>query len=138
MPPAPAGAVTTATMAPLLRDAGDPLPGPALASAVLADGAGTNLALPVRQEVTRMSDTPRSILMPDSPREDQPGPIERRDEQVGENRRDQSFQEVPAPQGLKTPPLREVGEDSGEWTTGGGSDPNELDDTQPSPDDSSR
>jgi hypothetical protein len=80
-----------------------------------------------------MSDTPRSILMPDSSRDNsnQPGPIERRDEQVGENRRDQSFQEVPAPQGLKTPPLREVGEDSGEWTTGGGSDPNELDDTQP-------
>ena len=85
-----------------------------------------------------MTDTPRSILMPDSSRDDQPGPIERRDEQVGENRRDQSFQEVPAPQGLKTPPLREVGEDSGEWTTGGGSDPNELDDTHPSPDDSSR
>jgi hypothetical protein len=57
----------------------------------------------------------------------------RRDEQVGENRRDQGFQEVPATQGLKNPPLKEVGDDSGEWTRGGGTDPNELDDTQPSP-----
>jgi hypothetical protein len=78
-----------------------------------------------------MSDTPRSILMPDSSRENPASTPERRDEQVGENRRDQSFQEVPAPQGLKTPPLKEVGEDSGEWTRGGGSDPNELDDTEP-------
>jgi len=78
-----------------------------------------------------MSETPRSILVPD-PKREQGSPVgERRDEQVGENRRDQNFQEVPAPQGLKTPPLREVGEDSGEWTRGGGSDPNELDDTQP-------
>ncbi len=36
------------------------------------------------------------------------------------------FQEVPAEQGLKKPPTDlEVGEDSGEWTRGGGSDPNE-------------
>ena len=72
------------------------------------------------------SDSPRSILMPE------PDPS-RRDEQVGENRRDQNFQEVPATHGLKTPPSAEPGEDSGEWTRGGGSDPNELDDTQPSP-----
>ena len=77
-----------------------------------------------------MSETPRSILMPDPSREI-PGSPDRRDEQVGENRRDQSFQEVPAPQGLKTPPSRESGEDSGEWTRGGGTDPNELDDTHP-------
>jgi hypothetical protein len=85
-----------------------------------------------------MSDTPRSILMPDSSKDDRSTPDSRRDEQVGENRRDQSFQEVPAPQGLKTPPLREVGEDSGEWTRGGGADPNELDDTQPGPDGKNR
>ena len=72
------------------------------------------------------SDSPRSILMPESD-------PSRREEQVGENRRDQNFQEVPATQGLKTPPAAEPGEDSGEWTRGGGSDPNELDDTQPSP-----
>ena len=80
-----------------------------------------------------MSDTPRSILMPDPSRDD-PSPAatgDRRDEQVGENRRDQSFQEVSAPQGLKTPPASEPGEDSGEWTRGGGTDPNELDDTEP-------
>jgi hypothetical protein len=71
-------------------------------------------------------DAPRSILMPDSD-------PSRRDEQVGENRRDQNFQEVPATQGLKTPPANEPGEDSGEWTRGGGTDPNELDDTQDSP-----
>ena len=35
------------------------------------------------------------------------------------------FKENPAPQGLKTPPPLEEGEDSGEWTRGGGSDPNE-------------
>ena len=80
-----------------------------------------------------MSETPRSILMPDPTREDSYASEPRRDEQVGENRRDQNFQEVPAPQGLKTPPGREPGEDSGEWTRGGGTDPNELDDTQPSP-----
>jgi hypothetical protein len=79
-----------------------------------------------------MSDTPRSILMPDPTRDNlPPSTPDRRDEQVGENRRDQSFQEVPAPQGLKTPPGREPGEDSGEWTRGGGTDANELDDTHP-------
>jgi hypothetical protein len=39
--------------------------------------------------------------------------------------RPQGFQENPAPQGLKTPPEIEPGEDSGEWTRGGGTDPNE-------------
>jgi hypothetical protein len=43
------------------------------------------------------------------------------------NRRDvQGFEETPAPQGLKIPPRIEEGEDSGEWTRGGGSDPNEI------------
>ncbi|MEP6995269.1 MAG: hypothetical protein ABI968_12155 [Acidobacteriota bacterium] len=37
----------------------------------------------------------------------------------------QGFQENPAPQGLKTPPPAEIGEDSGEWTRGGGSNPDE-------------
>ena len=42
------------------------------------------------------------------------------------NRRDrQGFEEIPATQGLKTPPVIEPGEDSGEWTRGGGADPNE-------------
>ena len=35
------------------------------------------------------------------------------------------FKENPAPQGLKKPPEIEPGEDSGEWTRGGGTDPNE-------------
>ena len=35
----------------------------------------------------------------------------------------QGFQENPASQGLKTPPPVEPREDSGEWTRGGGSDP---------------
>jgi hypothetical protein len=35
----------------------------------------------------------------------------------------QGFKENPAPQGLKTPPPFAEGEDSGEWTRGGGSDP---------------
>ena len=38
----------------------------------------------------------------------------------------QGFKETPATQGLKNPPTIEVGEDSGEWTRGGGSDPNEA------------
>jgi hypothetical protein len=42
------------------------------------------------------------------------------------NPRDQGFKEAPATQGLKTPPPIEVGEDSGEWTRGGGADPNEA------------
>ena len=37
----------------------------------------------------------------------------------------QGFKETPAPQELKNPPSIEVGEDSGEWTRGGGSDPGE-------------
>lgn len=36
------------------------------------------------------------------------------------------FQEDPATQGLKEPPFIEPGEDSGEWTRGGGTDPNEI------------
>ena len=78
-----------------------------------------------------MSETPRSILLIDPSRDDPAASGDRRDEQVGENRRDQGFQEVPAPQGLKTPPRGETGEDSGEWTRGGGADPNELEDTHP-------
>ena len=35
------------------------------------------------------------------------------------------FKENPAPQGLKRPPEIGDGEDSGEWTRGGGTDPNE-------------
>ena len=44
-----------------------------------------------------------------------------------ENPRDAyGFQEAPAEQGLKKPPTDiGRGEDSGEWTRGGGSDPNE-------------
>ena len=38
----------------------------------------------------------------------------------------QGFEEIPATQGLKTPPVIEPGEDSGEWTRGGGADPNEI------------
>lgn len=38
----------------------------------------------------------------------------------------QGFEEVPATQGLKTPPVIEPGEDSGEWTRGGGADPNAI------------
>ena len=75
-----------------------------------------------------MSDTSRSILTRDSSSSEP-----ERDEQVGENRRDQGFQEVPATQGLKTPPAVEIGEDSGEWTRGGGADADELEDTHPSP-----
>lgn len=42
------------------------------------------------------------------------------------NQRDsRGFKENPAPQGLKTPPEIEPGEESGEWTRGGGSDPGE-------------
>ena len=36
------------------------------------------------------------------------------------------FQENPATQGLKDPPFIEPGEDSGEWTRGGGTAPNET------------
>ena len=43
-----------------------------------------------------------------------------------EERDARGFQENPAVQGLKTPPPLEKGEDSGEWTRGGGSDPNEV------------
>ncbi len=47
--------------------------------------------------------------------------------QEEKNPRDaQGFKEAPATQGLKTPPKIEVGEDSGEWTRGGGSNPNET------------
>jgi len=36
------------------------------------------------------------------------------------------FKENPAPQGLKKPPTNfGIDEDSGEWTRGGGTDPNE-------------
>jgi hypothetical protein len=96
-----------------------------------AGGIGNEACSRGGQEVTLMSDTPRSILMPDPARDDRATPEDRRDEQVGENRRDQNFQEVSAPQGLKTPPAQEPGEDSGEWTRGGGTDPNELEDTHP-------
>ncbi len=36
------------------------------------------------------------------------------------------FDETPATQGLKTPPVIPDGDDSGEWTRGGGSDPAEA------------
>ena len=36
------------------------------------------------------------------------------------------FREDPASQGLKDPPFIPPGEDSGEWTRGGGTDPNEI------------
>ena len=36
------------------------------------------------------------------------------------------FREDPATQGLKDPPFVEPGEDSGEWTRGGGEDTNEA------------
>lgn len=45
--------------------------------------------------------------------------------QVPNPRDAQGFKENPAPQGLKTPPPIEHGEDSGEWARGGGTDPNE-------------
>jgi len=41
------------------------------------------------------------------------------------NPRDVGFEEAPAPQGLKKPPPSDPGEESGEWTRGGGSDPKE-------------
>ena len=52
---------------------------------------------------------------------------ESNEEEEQPNPRDaRGFQENPAPQGLKAPPPLEKGEDSGEWTRGGGSDPNEV------------
>jgi hypothetical protein len=46
------------------------------------------------------------------------------------NARDaQGFKENPASQGLKVPPHFEEGEDSGEWTRGGGSDPSQAEGT---------
>jgi len=45
--------------------------------------------------------------------------------QVPNPRDAQGFRENPAPQGLKTPPAVEKGEDSGEWTRGGGTDSDE-------------
>ena len=47
------------------------------------------------------------------------------EDQVPNPRDGQGFKENPAPQGLKTPPKIEPGEDSGEWTRGGGTDPDE-------------
>ena len=40
------------------------------------------------------------------------------------------FEEAPATQGLKDPPFIEPGEDSGEWTRGGGSDTSETGESQ--------
>lgn len=46
------------------------------------------------------------------------------DDATTTNRRDRGgFEETPAEQGLKTPPVIAPGEDSGEWTRGGGADP---------------
>ena len=45
--------------------------------------------------------------------------------QVPNPRDEQGFKENPARQGLKTPPEIKPGEDSGEWTRGGGTDTNE-------------
>ena len=41
------------------------------------------------------------------------------------------FREDPATQGLKDPPFIQPGEDSGEWTRGGGTDPNEIREAPP-------
>jgi hypothetical protein len=49
------------------------------------------------------------------------GELEAPDEKNPRDR--QGFKENPAIRGLKTPPPLEPGEDSGEWTRGGGSDP---------------
>jgi len=63
-----------------------------------------------------MKDLPRKPFSED----EIPGPDE-------ESRRDrQGFEEIPANQGLKTPPVIDPGEDSGEWTRGGGADPSET------------
>jgi hypothetical protein len=48
------------------------------------------------------------------------------------NPRDRGYEEVPAPQGLKKPPTIARDEDSGEWTRGGGTDPNEPGPSPPS------
>jgi hypothetical protein len=40
--------------------------------------------------------------------------------------RDGGFRENPAPQGFKKPPFIPPGEESGEWTRGRGTDPNEV------------
>jgi hypothetical protein len=45
----------------------------------------------------------------------------------------QGFKENPAEQGLKTPPKIPFGEDSGEWTRGGGTDTNEESEKPPTP-----
>ena len=63
-----------------------------------------------------MNDQPRKSDPPkDIPESDEKNPRDR-----------QGFEEIPATQGLKTPPKIEPGEDSGEWTRGGGADPNEI------------
>ena len=54
------------------------------------------------------------------------GSNDEKEAQEEKNPRDQGFKEAPATQGLKPPPRIEEGEDSGEWTRGGGSDPNEA------------
>jgi len=54
------------------------------------------------------------------------GPNDEKEAQEDTNPRDEGLKEAPATQGLKTPPRIEEGEDSGEWTRGGGSDPNEI------------
>ena len=59
------------------------------------------------------SKTPESTAEKEAPEEKNP-------------RDGQGFKETPAPQGLKTPPRIDVGEDSGEWTRGGGADPSET------------
>jgi hypothetical protein len=51
--------------------------------------------------------------------------------QVPNPRDAQGFRENPAPQGLKKPPEVEPGEDSGEWTRGGGTDSDENRDEKP-------
>lgn len=54
-----------------------------------------------------------------------------KDETIDDLRDKGGFQENPAPQGLKKPPFLPAGEDSGEWTRGGGTDPNELRKVEP-------
>jgi hypothetical protein len=46
------------------------------------------------------------------------------------------FREDPAPQGLKEPPFLPPCDDSGEWTRGGGTDPNEIRKVEPREQDS--
>lgn len=55
---------------------------------------------------------------------DKPNPTVTEDDLKPKGHRDRDgFREEPASQGTKTPPVIPPGEDSGEWTRGGGADP---------------